>query len=151
MVATPPSIYLDTCCLNRPLDDASQERIRLEAEAVRMILRLVELGQLTWVTSDVLRFEVGLNPDIDRKKRVFSMITRADTLVKLEDSIIREAERIESMGLTPLDALHVASAKAGKARVFLTVDDALLRKAKKVQDKIGIKVENPLQWIGDLE
>jgi predicted nucleic acid-binding protein len=76
---------------------------------------------------------------------------RADLEVRLEDSIIQEAEKFEKMGLASLDALHVASAKAGKARVFLTVDDALLRKAKKVQNKIGIKVENPLHWIGDLE
>jgi predicted nucleic acid-binding protein len=151
MVSKPPLIYLDTCCLNRPLDDASQERIRLEAEAVRMILRLVELRQLSWVTSEVLRFEVDLTPNMDRRKRVLSTMKRADLEVRLEDSIIQEAEKFEKMGLASLDALHVASAKAGKARVFLTVDDALLRKAKKVQNKIGIKVENPLSWIGDLE
>jgi hypothetical protein len=27
-------IYLDACCLNRPFDDQTQERIRLESEAV---------------------------------------------------------------------------------------------------------------------
>ena len=27
-------IYLDVCCLNRPFDDQTQERIRLESEAV---------------------------------------------------------------------------------------------------------------------
>jgi len=31
-------LYLDVCCLNRPFDDQSQDRIRLEAEAVRVIL-----------------------------------------------------------------------------------------------------------------
>ncbi len=28
-------IYLDVCCLNRPFDDWTQERIRLEGEAIR--------------------------------------------------------------------------------------------------------------------
>ncbi|BAZ26615.1 hypothetical protein NIES4073_75230 [Kalymmatonema gypsitolerans NIES-4073] len=31
-------IYLDVCCLNRPFNDQTQERIRLEAEAVFIIL-----------------------------------------------------------------------------------------------------------------
>ena len=31
-------IYLDACCLNRPLDDQTQARIRLEAEAVLIVL-----------------------------------------------------------------------------------------------------------------
>ena len=29
-----PKIYFDVCCLNRPFDDQSQARIRLEAEDV---------------------------------------------------------------------------------------------------------------------
>jgi hypothetical protein len=29
----PYRIYSDVCCLNRPFDDSSQDRIRLEAEA----------------------------------------------------------------------------------------------------------------------
>jgi hypothetical protein len=35
-------IYLDVCCLNRPFDDQTQERIRLEAEAVLHILAIVQ-------------------------------------------------------------------------------------------------------------
>jgi len=31
-------IYLDVCCLNRPFDDQTQERIHLESEAVLIIL-----------------------------------------------------------------------------------------------------------------
>jgi hypothetical protein len=38
-------IYLDACCLNRPFDDQTQARIRLEAEAVLMILMECELSE----------------------------------------------------------------------------------------------------------
>jgi hypothetical protein len=38
-------IYLDVCCLNRPFDDQGQERIRLEAEAVLLIIARMESGQ----------------------------------------------------------------------------------------------------------
>ncbi len=31
-------LYLDTCCLNRPLDDKSQALVAVEAEAVLAIL-----------------------------------------------------------------------------------------------------------------
>ena len=31
-------VYLDNCVLNRPFDDQGQERIRLETEAVMLIL-----------------------------------------------------------------------------------------------------------------
>jgi hypothetical protein len=38
-------IYLDTCCLNRPFDDQTQERIRLESEAMLAILSRIEKGE----------------------------------------------------------------------------------------------------------
>lgn len=31
-------IYLDVCCLNRPFDDQAQTRIRLESEAILLII-----------------------------------------------------------------------------------------------------------------
>jgi hypothetical protein len=38
-------IYLDVCCLSRPFDNQSQERVRLESEAVLMILHRIETGE----------------------------------------------------------------------------------------------------------
>ncbi|MDM9581860.1 MULTISPECIES: hypothetical protein [unclassified Nostoc] len=38
-------IFLDVCCLNRPFDDQTQERIFLEAEAVRLILARCQSGE----------------------------------------------------------------------------------------------------------
>ena len=36
------NVYLDTCSLQRPLDDQTQIRIRLEAEAVLAIIELLK-------------------------------------------------------------------------------------------------------------
>jgi hypothetical protein len=47
-------VYFDTCVLNRPLDDQSQARIRLEAEAVEHLLRAVADGKLEWILSEVV-------------------------------------------------------------------------------------------------
>lgn len=44
-------IYLDVCCLNRPFDDQSQDRIHLEAEAVLAIIKQVEQGDWQWGTT----------------------------------------------------------------------------------------------------
>ncbi len=34
-------IYLDVCCLNRPFDDWTQERIRFEGEAILSIMERI--------------------------------------------------------------------------------------------------------------
>jgi len=41
-------IYMDVCCLTRPFDDQSQERIKLESESVLMILHRCELECGRW-------------------------------------------------------------------------------------------------------
>jgi hypothetical protein len=43
-------LYLDCCCFNRPFDDLSQIRVRLEAEAVEWILEESRSERFTIVT-----------------------------------------------------------------------------------------------------
>lgn len=47
-------IYLDVCCLNRPFDDQTQERIFLEAEAIRLILARCQSGEWQLLGSEVM-------------------------------------------------------------------------------------------------
>ena len=49
-------IYLDMCCLKRPFDDQSKSRIRLEAEAVLVVLAM-ESDRLGFVRSPALILE----------------------------------------------------------------------------------------------
>jgi len=46
-------IYLDTCSIQRPLDNKVQPRIFMEAEAILTVLSLVEGGELELLSSDV--------------------------------------------------------------------------------------------------
>ncbi|MCX7113610.1 MAG: hypothetical protein NTX45_26680 [Proteobacteria bacterium] len=62
-----PVIYLDTCSIQRPLDDKSQPRIYLEAEAILAILQLVEAKELELLSSDVLGYEISKIPSINRQ------------------------------------------------------------------------------------
>jgi len=51
-------VYLDTNVYCRPLDDRSQPRINLEAEASLNILKAIETGSIKSITSDILKLEV---------------------------------------------------------------------------------------------
>ena len=65
-------IYLDTCCLHRPLDDRTQLRIRLEAEAVLGILMAVEDGRIKLISSEALVLEVHRNPHPQKRAKLQS-------------------------------------------------------------------------------
>ena len=60
-------IYLDTCSLQRPLDDRTQPRINIEAEAVLTILRLIESSHLELLSSEALGFEINRIPNLLQK------------------------------------------------------------------------------------
>ena len=49
-------IYLNTSALNRPFDDHSNGRVRLEAEAVAVLLAAIERGDVEWISSEYLAF-----------------------------------------------------------------------------------------------
>jgi hypothetical protein len=70
-------IYLDACCLNRPFDDQTQARIRLEAEAVLMTLAQCETGAWEWIGSEALDWEIEKTPDPERLRRVRSLVAHA--------------------------------------------------------------------------
>jgi hypothetical protein len=70
-------IYLDTCSLNRPLDDKSLARNALEATAVLAILAACEQARLTLVSSDILVFENEQNPHPQRRTFVAEVLKTA--------------------------------------------------------------------------
>ena len=53
-----PAIYRDVCCLNRPFDDQTQNRIHLEAEAVIIILTKLQDRHWQWISSQVVDFDL---------------------------------------------------------------------------------------------
>ena len=50
-------IYLDNCCFNRPFDDQSQIRIRLESEAKLKIQEEIRSGKIQLIWSYILDYE----------------------------------------------------------------------------------------------
>src|SRR6266404_2098998 len=142
-------VYLDACSLQRPLDDRSQPRINIEAEAVLTILRLVESGDLELLSSEALVFEVDRMPDAERQTRARDMLKLASETIELVDEIEAHADDLVHEGLRPLDALHIAFACRAKAEYFCTCDDRLLKKSKRLKT-LATKVVSPLELIAEI-
>lgn len=54
-------IYLDNCCFNRPFDDQSQLRIKLESEAKLKIQEDIRSGLYKLIWSYILDYENSKN------------------------------------------------------------------------------------------
>lgn len=140
-------IYLDVCCLNRPFDDLTQERIRLEAEAVLLILARCQSGRLQLIGSETIDFEVARIPDVDRRQRVLAMGSLARSRIVISETVESRARELQEHGFQPLDSLHLACAEAGNADTFLTTDDRLLRRAIRNRDILRVPSANPVVWL----
>jgi predicted nucleic acid-binding protein len=145
----PPLVYLDTCCLNRPSDDQTQPRVRLESEAVLTILTAVEARRgVEWLGSTAVLGEVRRNPDPDRRRRALQFLRVVTRWVQIEPGDGPRSEALAQLaGLTAFDALHVALAERGRADVLLTTDDRLLRRAARHAAALRVQLENPLTWL----
>jgi predicted nucleic acid-binding protein len=143
-------LYLDVCCLNRPFDDQTQARIRLEAEAVLMILARCEAGAWEWVASEVIALEISRTPDAERRRRVQALASHAHHSVVVGGPEKTRALELESEGFSAFDALHIACAESSEADAFLTTDDGLLRKSAALGKELGVRVENPLTWLKEV-
>ena len=145
-----PKIYFDVCCLNRPFDDQTQARIRLEAEAVLMILTECEAGRWEWIGSEAIDLEVNQTPDPERRRRVRLLVSHTHRSIVVGQAETERAQQFETWGLSAFDALHLACAESGGADVFLTTDDRLLRKLALYADQLRVRVENPLTWLREV-
>jgi len=138
-------IYLDVCCLNRPFDDQHQDRIRLESEAVVIILTYVEAQSWALVGSEVIDFEISRIPDEEKRQKVMILSGMAKEYILVTEDIERRAIELVEYGFKPYDALHIACAEKANVDVFLTTDDKLLRKAKSV--RLAVDVKSPIEWV----
>lgn len=139
-------VYLDACSLQRPLDDRSQPRVNLEAEAVLTILRLVENGDLTLVSSDALEFEVDRTPDEQRRAAGKDILKLASQTLGLAEVVENEASALIESGIKPLDALHLAFASRAEVEYFCTCDDRLRKKAQRLKS-LKTTVVTPLELV----
>ena len=142
-------IYLDNCCLQRPLDDKSQLRIQLEAEAILAVLTFCEEQEVQLVSSDVLEFEKDKNPHPQRKAYVEEILANAPVFVELNDKIVQRGKELEKVGFKGADALHRACAESEQVDYFCSCDERLLRRAKTLK-VVRVKVVSPLELVEEI-
>ncbi len=137
-------VYLDNCCFNRPFDDQSQPKIRLETEAKLYIQEalLQESFELAW--SYILDFENAANPFDERKNAIEVWRRRAVVDVEETPEILEQAEALRAKGLKSKDALHVACAIASRCEYFVTTDGGILRKLRDYPD---VNVVDPTAFV----
>lgn len=141
-------IYMDVSCLNRPFDDQTQLRIRLESEAIIMVLKRIDSGQWTQVSSRMADIEINAIPDAERRMRVLRLLP-TDTM-ELTPSVFERAKILVERGLRAADAVHVAAAEALHADVFLICDYRLVRGCFRIRGFLKVEVHTPDVWFNGL-
>ena len=139
-------IYMDCCCFGRPFDDISQDKIRIEREAVLTIISNCEAGIWNVFQSDALTDEISRIVNPIKMQKVLILYSSATMNIELNDVIIyRASELIKSLNIGSFDALHLASAEYACADIFLTTDKKLIHRTRSLGSKI--RVANPVTWL----
>ena len=136
-------VYLDICCLKRPFDDLSQERVRLESEAVLAILGAPSTA-VELVRSRAHRLENSLNPVAWRAARVAMWLAERPTSEIDDSALASRVDALVAMGFKSFDALHLASAELSQSHTFVTVDDRLLAAARRQAPSLRCAVREPV-------
>ena len=139
-------LYLDNCCFNRPFDDQTQLKIRLESEAKLYIQSKILDGKYELAWSYILDFENFQNPFEQRKDTIENWQERASIDITETEDIIQLAETIENTGTKSKDALHLACAISAKCDYFITTDIKILNKSIE-----SIKLIDPIGFIKAME
>ena len=143
-------IYLDMCCLQRPMDDQTHLRIHIESEAILGVLAWCDAGDAELLNSVALNYEVDHNPHPARKAFVKETLLKSKQTIQASDSVEQRARRYCDNGIKVLDALHLACAVEAHAKYFCTCDDRFYRRAKQL-DTEQTQVVSPLERIEVIE
>ena len=142
-------VYFDNRCLQRPLDDQTHPRVRVETEAVFVVLVAAQAGHLSLLGSEALDYEVDRTPDPIRRADVRTVLALSKEHLTVTDAVELLALDFERMGVRAMDALHLALSCVYKADFFVTCDDQLFRKAQTLQN-MPCKVSTLLGFVPEV-
>ena len=141
-------IYLDICCFNRPFDDQSRDRVRLETEAKLFLQQRIIDGTLRLAWSYMLSYENSANPDKDIRRIISRWEALSSTVVGPARGIPERAGTYRDLGIRAKDALHLACAVEAGAEYFMTVDKGILKKRARIDEP---RILDPLEFFGTEE
>ncbi|MFP3042677.1 PIN domain-containing protein [Treponema primitia] len=137
-------IYMDCCCLNRPFDDQTQDKIHIESDTIMAILWKCFYGKWLLIGSDIVTYEIMKTPDLNKRNEVLNIYSIKKDTVSFNGEIQNRALELQKHGLKAMDSLHFASAEYKNVSVLLTVDKDFVTIAKQI--KSSLLIENPVTW-----
>lgn len=139
-------LYLDICVYNRPFDDQSQPRIMLETQIFIIMLLVISQGRFELVNSFALEYENSRNPNIENMLKISDLLGYSTDYIFCDEGILDRSQELEKYGLMGMDAVHIACAEKAKADFFVTCDDNLIKKLKRI-DNIRIAPYNVIDFV----
>ena len=135
-------IYLDVCSLCRPFDDQNFVRIRLETDAINLILSKIRHKSYELMKSPVHIKEIeSISDDFERVELIKLLDTYGKKLKYNSQKIKNRTEELFTKNFGIADAAHVAFSEFYDS-YFISCDDKLLKKCNKYISKI--KCINPI-------
>lgn len=138
-------IYMDVCCLNRPFDDQSQDRIYLEAEAVLTILTHCQKGEWTLTSSDMIDYELSRLTNSVKLQKIRGIYSIAGERITVTQEVKGLSRIFQQNGVKLLDSLHLALCEANSRDILLTTDNNFIRAIGRL--KINTRIANPVTWL----
>jgi hypothetical protein len=133
---------VDVCSLSRPFDDQNVIRIRLETEAVNLILLKVKEGRFKLLVSPAHFKEIEAILDPVERIELRTLLDKIGEPIRGDRLKIRaRAEDLVQLGFGVADAAHVAYAEYSGAQ-FISCDDKLLKKC--LSSNVKVWCGNPL-------
>jgi predicted nucleic acid-binding protein len=120
------TIYIDVCALCRPFDEQEYMRIRLETEAVNLILSKVRDGNYKLIVSPVHIKEIEAISDTIERVELQIVLNEWGEQIHVNMAETRSrAEDLVNSGFGIADAAHVAFAEQADVP-FISCDDRLI-------------------------
>jgi len=139
-------VYLDNCSYNRPFDNQSQMKVRLETEAKLYIQSGIREKKYLLVWSYMLDYENGMNPYEEKRKAIAPWKEIANGYCTSSNDILSAGREIMKCGIRAKDALHIACAIKNGCEYFITTDEKLTNKTL-----ANIKIINPIDFVRETE
>ena len=138
------TIYIDVCALCRPFDEQEYMRIRLETEAVNLILSKVRDGNYKLIVSPVHIKEIKAISDTIERVELQMVLNEWGEQIHANMAETRlRAEDLVNSGFGIADAAHVAFAEQAEVP-FISCDDRLIKKC--INYKINVWCGNPVAF-----
>jgi len=139
-------VYLDNCCNSRLFDGDTSPKVKAQADKIRRIIDNRKIDGYIVIGSFVGEAEISKIPD-DEKRRAAEQSYKEsiDDNIQHSPQIIARARKLESMGLKPMDARHLAAAEAAGTDFLLTTDEKFIKRCAK-NNLAAVKVIDPLDF-----